>query len=153
MCIRDSNNNEPTEKVESLTGGGIIWHNVMEELFVWIKQKPRYRVLFAAPFSGQQIPTVFTLPADGSVVRKAICPLPGPFGGYSEELFTRPMLTALITPTNTLLPGPALDGALAALRLPCNAFEKIKLVRVPTPEEWASDGTLHVTVPLSLIHI
>jgi Membrane carboxypeptidase (penicillin-binding protein) len=28
-----NNNNEPTKKVESLTGGGVIWHNIMEELF------------------------------------------------------------------------------------------------------------------------
>ena len=28
-----NNNNEVTAKVESLTGGGVIWHNIMEELF------------------------------------------------------------------------------------------------------------------------
>ncbi len=144
-----NNNNEPTEKVESLTGGGIIWHNVMEEIFVWIKQKPRYHALFAATFGDQQIPPTITLPTDGSVVRNAICPLPGHFGGYSEELFTRPMLTAMPTPTNTLPPGPALDSVLSALRVPCRAFEKMRLIRIPTPEEWASDGTLHVQAPTS----
>jgi peptidoglycan glycosyltransferase len=135
--------------VESLTGGGIIWRNVMEELFVWIKDKPRYRALFAEPFGGAQIPTDFTLPADGSVVRKPICPLPGPFGGYSEELFTKPMLTALITPTNTLPPGPALDQRLNDLKVSCTAFEKVSLVRIPTAEEWASDGTLQVKAPVA----
>ncbi len=139
-----NNNNEPTEHVESLTGGGIIWHNVMEEIFLWIKNKPRYRTLFAEPFGGLQIPTEFTLPADGSVMRKAICPLPGPFGGYNEELFTKPMLTAMLTPTNTLPPGPALDSALAALRVSCRAFVKVQIVRIPTVEEWASDGSLQI---------
>jgi peptidoglycan glycosyltransferase len=143
-----NNNNEPTERVESLTGGGIIWRNVMEELFVWIKEKPRYRALFAEPFGGLQIPTEFTLPADGSVVRKAICPLPGPFGGYSEELFTKPMLTTMLTPTNTLPPGPALDSALTALKVPCKAFERVRIIRIPTAEEWASDGTLQVKAPI-----
>lgn len=142
-----NNNNEPTEKVESLAGGGIIWHNVMEELFTWIKEKPRYRELFSQPFGGQQIPTEFTLPADGSVMRKAICPLPGPFGGYSEELFTKPMLTAMISPTNTLPPGPELDQKLADLKVPCNAFEKVTVIRIPTEQEWASDGTLQVSAP------
>jgi peptidoglycan glycosyltransferase len=144
-----NNNNEPTEKVESLTGGGIIWRNVMEELFVWIREKPRYRTLFAEPFGGRQIPTVFTLPADGSVMRKAICPLPGPFGGYTEELFTKPMLTAMITPTNTLPPGPALDSTLMALKVPCKAFERVRIIRIPTAEEWASDGTLQVNASIA----
>ncbi|NNJ08717.1 glycosyl transferase [Chloroflexales bacterium ZM16-3] len=143
-----NNNNEPTEKVESLTGGGIIWRNVMEEIFVWIREKPRYRELFSEPFDGQQIPTDFTLPEDGSVMRKPICPLPGPFGGYSEELFTKPMLTAMITPTNTLPPGPELDQKLAALKVSCVAFEKVALIRIPAPEEWASDGTLQISTAI-----
>ena len=144
-----NNNNEPTEHVESLTGGGIIWHNVMEEIFVWIKNKPRYRTLFAEPFGGLPIPTEFTLPADGSVMRKAICPLPGPFGGYNQELFTTSMLTAMITPTNTLPPGPALTSVLTALRIPCTAFRKVQLIRIPTAEEWASDGTLQVNAAIT----
>ncbi len=142
-----NNNNEPTEKVESLTGGGIIWRTVMEEIFVWIAEKPRYQQLFAAPFAGAEMPTTFTLPSDGSVIRKPICELPGPFGGYSEELFTKPMLTALITPTNTLAPGPELDARLVNMRVPCSAFTKADVVRIPSEEEWTRDGVLQIQNP------
>lgn len=139
-----NNNNEPTEKVESLTGGGMIWRNVMEELFVWIKEKPRYRDLFADPFDNYIIPTEFTLPADGSVVHKPICALPGPFGGYNEELFTKSMLTAMISPTNTLPAGFVLDQKLEALKIPCTAFTRVSIIRIPSAQEWSKDGTLHV---------
>ncbi|NTW03102.1 MAG: glycosyl transferase, partial [Oscillochloris sp.] len=139
-----NNNNEPTEKVESLTGGGMIWRNVMEELFVWIKEKPRYRDLFADPFDNYMIPTEFTLPADGSVVHKPICTLPGPFGGYNEELFTKSMLTAMISPTNTLPAGFVLDQKLEALKIPCTAFTRVTIIRIPSANEWSKDGTLHV---------
>ncbi|WP_238613495.1 transglycosylase domain-containing protein [Candidatus Oscillochloris fontis] len=144
-----NNNNEPTEKVESLTGGGIIWRNVMEEIFVWIAEKPRYQQLFAAPFDGAAMPTSFSLPDDGSIIRRPICALPGPFGGYNEELFTKPMLTALITPTNTLAPGPALDARLNSIQIPCSAFTKADVVRIPSEEEWSDDGILQIQVPSS----
>ncbi|HEX9372147.1 MAG TPA: transglycosylase domain-containing protein, partial [Roseiflexaceae bacterium] len=40
-----NNNNEPTAKVESLTGGGVIWHNVMEALFA----NPKFEQQLAEP--------------------------------------------------------------------------------------------------------
>jgi peptidoglycan glycosyltransferase len=87
-----NNNNEPTDKVESLQGGGIIWHNVMEELFDWIDTQPAYAQLFSAPFADGALPRDFTLPPEDLVQRRSMCSLPGPFGGYNEELFTPAML-------------------------------------------------------------
>jgi membrane peptidoglycan carboxypeptidase len=142
-----NNNNEPTARVESLTGGGVIWRNVMEELFVWARENPRYRSLFAAPFPDAVIPTEFALPADGSVRRMPICSLPGSYGGYDEELFTRPMLTKLISPTVSLEAGPALDLALSKVRLPCDAFQRVTVVRVPAAGDWTRDGQLNVGAP------
>ncbi len=142
-----NNNNEPTAKVESLAGGGIIWRNVMEELFRWIQERPRYRALFAAPYADGVIPTEFRLPEDGSVLRKNICPLPGPYGGYDTELFSRTMLTRLISTTVSLEPGPALDARLRDLRIPCDAFERVTVVRIPTEEEWTEDGQLRIVAP------
>ena len=142
-----NNNNEPTAKVESLTGGGIIWRNVMEELFVWIKEQPRYTALFAAPYPDGVIPSSFSLPEDGSVQRRAICALPGSYGGYSEELFTRPMLTSMISPTVRLEPGPALDQKLAEVKIPCNAFRKVTVVRIPAEQDWTADGQLLISAP------
>jgi peptidoglycan glycosyltransferase len=122
-----NNNNEETAKVESLSGGGIIWRNVMEEIFVWIDSQPKYRALFSEPFGGT-LPTNFTLPADNSVQRSAICALPGPFGGYREELFTSSMLDARALPTATNPPGTATAGR---LRSDCDVFKEYTLVRIP----------------------
>jgi peptidoglycan glycosyltransferase len=80
-----NNNNETTAKVESLTGGGVIWHNVMEELFA----NPKFARVLAEPYGGRP-PLEFTLPPD--LVRRPICALPGPFGRYKEELFAPDML-------------------------------------------------------------
>lgn len=146
-----NNNNETTAKVESLTGGGIIWRNVMEEIFLWVQEQPRYAALFAAPFPDGVIPTEFRLPEDGSVLRRAICELPGSFGGYKEELFTKPMLTAMITPTTTLPPGPELDARLERVRVPCDAYEKVTLIRVPAAEDWSADGQLLITAPAPVV--
>jgi peptidoglycan glycosyltransferase len=142
-----NNNNEPTARVESLTGGGIIWRNVMEEIFSWIQEEPRYRALFAAPYADSVIPTEFQLPDDGSVQRKSICALPGSYGGYSDELFSRTMLTRLISSTVNLEPGPALDARLRDLRIPCDAFERVTVVRIPAEEEWTADGQLQIGAP------
>jgi membrane peptidoglycan carboxypeptidase len=145
-----NNNNEPTARVESLTGGGIIWRNIMEEIFVWLRDDPRYRTLFAAPFADAVIPTDFVLPAD-TVLRRPICELPGAFGGYNEELFTRPMLTTILTAslseTVRLEPGPTLDQRLAELRIPCDAYDRVSLVRIPSEADWSSDGQLLVSAP------
>src|SRR5215211_6563564 len=60
-----NNNNEVTAKVESLTGGGVIWHNVMEELFA----NPKFEPLLAEPYPNGQLPINFTLPP--TVVRRS----------------------------------------------------------------------------------
>ncbi|HEU5099015.1 MAG TPA: transglycosylase domain-containing protein [Roseiflexaceae bacterium] len=80
-----NNNNEVTAKVESLTGGGIIWHNVMEELF----KNPKFERVLAEPYGGR-LPLNFALPAD--MLRRPICALPGSFNRYKEELFSPDML-------------------------------------------------------------
>jgi peptidoglycan glycosyltransferase len=119
----------------------------MEEIFAWIRDDPRYRALFAAPFPDSVIPTEFRLPEDGSVQRRPICALPGPYGGYSEELFTRSMLTAMITPTPESLFGARLAPTGAPPTAPdhdvkvlCNAFQRVTVVRIPDPDEWGRDG-------------
>jgi membrane peptidoglycan carboxypeptidase len=84
-----NNNNEETAKVESLTGGGVIWHNVMEELFA----NPRYQQLLAEPFPARRLPLTFEPPA--SVTSRPICKLPGPFNNYGQDLFTSQMLLAM----------------------------------------------------------
>ncbi|NWG21833.1 MAG: transglycosylase domain-containing protein [Chloroflexi bacterium] len=83
-----NNNNEPTAKVESLTGGGVIWHNIMEELFV----SPTYQQLLAEPYPDGRLPLDFTRPS--WLVRKPICPLPGPYNAYRDELFAPDMAPA-----------------------------------------------------------
>ncbi|OAN42683.1 glycosyl transferase [Chloroflexus islandicus] len=140
-----NNNNEPTARVESLTGGGIIWRNVMENIFRLIREDERYRELFAAPFPDGEIPTNFTLPEN--VVRRPICELPGPFGGYREELFTEDMLkrlaeAAAATPTPTANP----TGLLPVEGI-CSAYDRVTVVRIPTPEEWTSTGELRPNPP------
>jgi membrane peptidoglycan carboxypeptidase len=80
-----NNNNEETAQVESLAGGGIIWRNVMEELFA----NPEFAAVLAEPYPDGQLPLEF--PQVAGVERKPICSLPGPYGGYSEELFTAEM--------------------------------------------------------------
>jgi peptidoglycan glycosyltransferase len=146
-----NNNNEPTAKVESLTGGGIIWRNVMEELFVWAQENPRYRALFAAPYPDGVIPTDFRLPADGSVARTPICALPGAYGGYSDELFTKTMLTTVVSNTLTTSVGQAsgtvLASAPAQARVACSGYDKLTVYRIPTEADWTRDGQLLVSAP------
>ncbi|MFP4439127.1 MAG: penicillin-binding protein [Chloroflexaceae bacterium] len=131
-----NNNNEPTSKVESLESGGIIWHNVMEELFDWIESDPQYRELFSAPFSGNEIPEEFTLAAN--VQRKSVCRLPGPFGGYDEELFTTDMIQ-----TNARNAGnedAELQGQIGGA---CDFYQRITVVRT------GSDSGVRYCVPRS----
>ena len=148
-----NSNNEETAKVESLSGGGIIWRNVMEEIFVWINDQPRYRTLFSAPFSGP-LPTTFSMPADTSLVRANICELPGAYGGYPNELFTSDMLSrsftetiALSTTLSPVSPSTPQGGSPTAfpsstvpfarvadgkpLAFKCDAYRRVRLVRVP----------------------
>jgi peptidoglycan glycosyltransferase len=81
-----NNNNEETAQVESLAGGGIIWRNVMEELFA----TPEFMAVLAQPYPDGQVPLAF--PTVSGLDRKPICALPGPYGGYSDELFTSEMM-------------------------------------------------------------
>lgn len=86
-----NNNNEPTQKVESLTGGGIIWRTIMEYVFT----NERLNTLLAQPFNGE-MPMGFARPK--GITEQPICPLPGPFNNRSTELFTRNMLPSTIPP-------------------------------------------------------
>ena len=148
-----NNNNEPTARVESLSGGGIIWRNVMEEIFLWIRDQPRYRELFAGPFTDAVIPTNFTLP-DDTLLRRPICELPGSFGGYKAELFTRPMLLGImrgtITGTVTLGLDPATDQRVAQFNIPCTAYEQVSLIRIPGEADWTPDGQLLPSTTLEM---
>ncbi len=138
-----NNNNEPTARVESLTGGGIIWRNVMENIFRLIAEDERYRDLFAAPFPNGEIQTEFVRPEE--VVQRPICELPGPFGGYREELFTLDMIKRLEeaaqpTPEATTSDAIPTEGF-------CSAYTKVRVVRIPTPEEWTTSGELRPNPP------
>ncbi|WP_322822637.1 transglycosylase domain-containing protein [Chloroflexus sp.] len=138
-----NNNNEPTARVESLTGGGIIWRNVMENIFRLIAEDERYRDLFAAPFPNGGIQTEFVLPE--GVVQRPICELPGPFGGYREELFTLDMIKRLeeaAQPTPEATTGDAITNEGF-----CSAYTKVRVVRIPTPEEWTTSGELRPNPP------
>ena len=86
-----NNNNEPTGKVESLTGGGIIWRNIMEYIFA----DERLNALLAEPYNGQ-LPIAFVRPK--GITEQPICPLPGAFNNRSTELFTRTMAPGPIAP-------------------------------------------------------
>ncbi|WP_245863309.1 transglycosylase domain-containing protein [Candidatus Viridilinea mediisalina] len=141
-----NNNNETTARVESLTGGGIIWRNIMEELFVWMRNDERYRQLFAEPFGTTTPPTDFVLPDDGLFTRP-ICELPGPFGGYNEELFTRTMLTTIFSETARIASGPELDRQLNQLSIPCDIFRRVEVVRIPSEADWSFDGEMMVLAP------
>lgn len=138
-----NNNNEPTARVESLTGGGIIWRNVMENIFRLIAEDERYRALFAAPFPNGEIQTEFTLPEN--VVRRPICELPGPFGGYREELFTPEMVKRLEEEAQQA--SATTTGNTVPTEEFCSAYTKVTVVRIPTPEEWTSTGELRPNPP------
>ncbi|HWQ13251.1 MAG TPA: transglycosylase domain-containing protein, partial [Roseiflexaceae bacterium] len=120
-----NNNNEPTAKVESLTGGGVIWHNVMEELFA----NPRFQRLLAEPYPDGRLPLEFARPS--WLVRKPICRLPGPYGNYAEELFAPAMVTDPRIPA-------ALPGAPPGQPSPtppagqsgCSLYEEVTVARI-----------------------
>ncbi len=129
-----NNNNEETAKVESLTGGGVIWNSVMEELF----SNPHYQKLLAEPYPAGRIPLTFDLPP--ALTSRPICKLPGPFNNYSQELFTPKMLVALQqyqqTQAALALPG-ATQATTATLSLDgCDLSQEIDVVNYggPLPE-------------------
>jgi membrane peptidoglycan carboxypeptidase len=84
-----NNNNEETKKVESLTGGGVIWHNVMEELF----SNPRFQKILLEPYPDGKLPLTFELTPN--LDRRPVCRLPGPFNNFSQDLFTPQMIVAM----------------------------------------------------------
>jgi peptidoglycan glycosyltransferase len=116
-----NNNNEPTAKVESLTGGGVIWHNVMEELF----NNQRFSTLLAEPYPDGRLPLDFPKPS--WLTRKPICALPGQYNRAPDDLFAPDMLAPLATPSALLpfAPTPvpvASDG--------CTMFEEVAVVQL-----------------------
>ncbi|MBC8159805.1 MAG: transglycosylase domain-containing protein, partial [Roseiflexaceae bacterium] len=119
-----NNNNEPTAKVESVTSGGAIWHNVMEAVFA----DARFQKLLAAPYKGQ-LPAAFTLPR--TVERRPLCKLPGPFNEYGEELFAREMLVARpgSTPTGTATATSTANAATGD-REGCDVFASIVVANI-----------------------
>ena len=90
-----NNNNEATARVESLTGGGVIWHNIMEEMFA----DPYFEALLTEPYLDGELPLEFARP--NWIEERPICALPGPYGNYNRELFSPDMIdpTRALTPT------------------------------------------------------
>jgi peptidoglycan glycosyltransferase len=131
-----NNNNEETAKVESLTGGGVIWHNVMEELF----SNPHFQKILAEPYPAGKLPLGFELPP--SLTKRGICALPGPFNNFSQELFTPKMLVDIQRFQTNLALTPALDpltGQPTMASSPptpdgCNLTEEVEVVNyAPLP--------------------
>lgn len=142
-----NNNNEPTARVESIEGGGRIWNSIMEEIFAWIDTRPAYRKLFSAPYADGKLPINFTKPEDVGVLRRAMCELPGPFGGYKEEFFTPAMLKAATTVTKTLTTSaPTRQG------IGCDLYEKFTVVRMPNAAQLSPTETLSATGLLSAVN-
>lgn len=130
-----NNNNEATARVESLTGGGVIWHNVMEQMFA----NPRIMRLLAEPYGGLP-PLDFVKPRE--LIRRAICPLPGPFNTSNTEFFSPDMLDRVRLPT--VAPGPGARPAPqpATTASGCEVYRRITAVRLSeTPPTDASGET------------
>ena len=124
-----NNNNEPTAKVESLTGGGIIWHNVMEELF----KTPKFEQVLAEPYNGK-LPLEFTLPPD--LEREPICSVPGPFNRYKDDLFSPDMLN----PKPRAMPTGTASTTSDDLST-CDAYQSITVAKIAdTPVVTGPDG-------------
>ncbi|GIV98162.1 MAG: hypothetical protein KatS3mg057_2819 [Herpetosiphonaceae bacterium] len=80
-----NNNNEQTARVESVTGGGVIFARLLQR----IRSHERLMTLLAEPFGGQAPPT-FPSSFPGVFTRR-VCPLPGRFAGPTVEFFTEDM--------------------------------------------------------------
>src|SRR3712207_4813862 len=81
-----NNNNEPTANVESVEGGGVIWHRIMEALFA---DRELDRFLRGDDLSKPlQFPKLDTY----GLVERPVCPIGGAFGQRSSEWFTPEML-------------------------------------------------------------
>jgi peptidoglycan glycosyltransferase len=131
-----NNNNEVTAKVESLTGGGVIWHNIMEELF----KNPKFQQVLGEPYGGR-LPLNFTLPAD--LVRRPICALPGPFNRYKDELFSPDMISSTLTLSSTAgLEAPAATATSTPARggIGCDAYKNLTVARLGDASAVAAEG-------------
>lgn len=127
-----NNNNEKTAEVESIQGGGEIWHNVMESLFA----TPEFEKVLTEPYNGK-VPRDFSVPSE--VQTRPICSLPGPFGNYSRELFSPDMLKS------------ASDDS----RLGCDSFQKVTVMRLSGSGDNGDPGsycrpTAGMTIPAGL---
>ena len=117
-----NNNNEPTARVESLTGGGVIWHNVMEAIFA----DPRFATLLAEPFGGT-LPTTFARPT--WLTAQPMCALPGRYNLASTDIFSPEMLASRVL---TLVPDPlqtAVPPADGRQSEGCDLFTTVQLGR------------------------
>ncbi len=126
-----NNNNEPTAKVESLTGGGVIWHNVMEELFA----NAKFGQVLSEPYNGAP-PLEFKLPK--TVVRRPLCEIPGPFNRYSQELFSPDMLERKTKDEPTATADATAEATAGGVQNGCAAFRELtvaKLGDAPAPAE------------------
>ncbi len=147
-----NNNNEETAKVESLTGGGVIWHNVMEELF----SNPRYQKLLSEPFPGGKLPLTFDLPP--SLLRRPLCKLPGAFNNFSQELFTPKMLLNQQQRALTPIPAtsdvpapnagrPSLDGCGMTEEIEVLTYSPVVTDQPPAPNTPPIDPAQHYCRP------
>jgi len=128
-----NNNNEETAKVESLTGGGIIWHNVMEELFA----NPKFERLLAEPYPNGRLPLDFKLPDD--VKSKSICPLPGAFGNFNQELFAPDMLKRAPKPVAEDAPSAEADDQTRSID-GCTVYKKLTVAVLDNRDTPVVDG-------------
>ena len=115
-----NNNNEETEKVESLTGGGVIWHNVMEGLFA----DPDFEAILAEPYDSR-LPIDFTLPDNVQI--NSLCSLPGPFNASNEDLFTNAMLAPTADASSVLFGS---SSNTRASRTGCDVYQQITVARL-----------------------
>lgn len=109
----------------------MIWHNVMEELFI----NQRFDALLRP---GGKPGLDFTLPSE--VDRKSICALPGPFGGYKEELFAPDMLKAPAAPAGSDAAAPANEQPTSGDRFGCNIFKRLTVAALGNTPIAATDN-------------
>ncbi|HZG68706.1 MAG TPA: transglycosylase domain-containing protein [Herpetosiphonaceae bacterium] len=76
-----NNNNEKTAKVESTTGGGVIWNRIMETLF----KDPELERLLRGP--DLSVPLQFPDPTTFGVEKRKVCKIGGAFGQRDSEWF------------------------------------------------------------------
>lgn len=105
-----NNNNEKTANVESVAGGGVIFHEIMERLFA----DPALDKLLRGDdlHVPLQFPDLKTL----GLVERKVCQLGGPFGQRKTEWF---------------LPATDAPGAVALVQDDCGSFKTVAAVQDP----------------------